>query len=227
MSEETTKIKHANVRLATFILLIILVAIAFGGAGYLYGINAGKTLTSATKTVTATASATSSKTAVASATSTADVTASWKTYSNTKYGYSVKYPASAKYTEISPTGTSGPDLGYIVDFDGVNGITIRIEAQKNTLGSKTLSEFVNTSGSPMNVTDRKIFSEIMVNGAPAYKYIDYLNGSSTDKKTGSTILLLSGDYYYQIETGSQYTPEFTKDLENKFDQFVSTFQFTK
>jgi hypothetical protein len=50
-------------------LLTILVAIAFGGAGYLYGINAGKTITAVTATATATV--TSSKTITTSATVTA------------------------------------------------------------------------------------------------------------------------------------------------------------
>lgn len=48
MIDETIKTTGVYVKLGTFVLLIILVAIAFGGAGYLYAINAGKTITSAT-----------------------------------------------------------------------------------------------------------------------------------------------------------------------------------
>jgi hypothetical protein len=94
MSEENMKSKGASVRLGTFVLLVILVAICFGGAGYLYGIkgNTATTTTSKTATTSMTVSATSSKTAVVSSSSTAlneeslEEAICKQLYPNAKYG---------------------------------------------------------------------------------------------------------------------------------------------
>jgi hypothetical protein len=111
--------EKASVRLGTFVLLVILVAIAFGGAGYLYGINAGKTLTAVTATPTATVSATTSKSVVSSASSTATTaTADWNTYINDSYGYSFKYPkdwTKQEFDSNSQVIVSTADTKKLVD----------------------------------------------------------------------------------------------------------------
>ncbi len=94
MSDENVKSKGASVRLGTFVLLVILVAICFGGAGYLYGVKGTSTTSTATKTATTskTVSATSSKTAAVSTSSTAlseealKETICKQLYPNAKYG---------------------------------------------------------------------------------------------------------------------------------------------
>jgi outer membrane murein-binding lipoprotein Lpp len=158
-------------------------------------------------------------------TDTANATADWKTYTSSSYNYSVKYPADATYSEISSTGTTGPDKGYIVDFANVSNMTIRVQATKNTSTATDLKGLIATNLS-LNISDRNAYTQITVGGQPAYKYINYLDATNS-QKIGASVLVLKGGYYYQISTGSQFSPTFTSALESAFDQFVSTFQFTK
>jgi len=178
--------------------------------------------TESANTATSEISTTTQATETASPATTQDETADWKTYTNDNYNYSVKYPPAISYKDI-PSGVEGDS---ILDFYMNKDFTYRINAVKNNTGYSTLKDFIKSSSAGLSVDDRNVFTEISINGEPAYKYINHLT-DATSKKIGATVLLVKSDFYYQIETGSQYSPEFTKDAESEFDQFVSTFRFTK
>ncbi|MCX6809343.1 MAG: hypothetical protein NTZ65_01130 [Candidatus Berkelbacteria bacterium] len=86
--------------------LIIVSGLVFGGIGYWYGTNNPKTESATTTTATVSATAVSSaKTATTSAvtsatTSATSETASWKNYSNTKYGFSLTFNDNWKNFQV-------------------------------------------------------------------------------------------------------------------------------
>ena len=82
MPKKIKRSKEMSVKLGTSILLIILVAVAFSGAGFLYGRNVNLVQTTKTLSITPTVE-----------------TAGWKTYTNEKYGFSFKYPTDWKIGE--------------------------------------------------------------------------------------------------------------------------------
>jgi len=71
--------------LTTFVLLIALVAIAFGGSGYLYGRKANSAKVTTAKTAATTTN-----------------TTGWETYTNNDYGYQISYPPGWKIIKRVP-----------------------------------------------------------------------------------------------------------------------------
>lgn len=83
-----------------WVSLIIVVLIGGGFFGWYYLMGPGKKV-AATTTTTPTTAATTTPT-TATTTDTSDVS-SWLTYTNTRFGYTIKYPSNLKYTEEEGT----------------------------------------------------------------------------------------------------------------------------
>jgi len=210
----------ANVKLGTFVLLVILVAIAFGGAGYLYGINAGKTLTAVTATPTASVSATTSKTVSALTTSTTNATADWKTYTNSTYGYSFKHPdlaitkCSAESSIDECISVSELYINLIVSAD--------FQSKK---GDISLKQYADDTITPKD--------KVASSSDQDYKIGSY---DGLKRTVESSDLLVKGAWYF-VKNSSSYvvihdnSEQSTKAELAKTSETVktilSTFQFTK
>lgn len=158
-------------------------------------------------------------------------TADWKTYTNTKYGYAVKYPADGSFVEVPSGIENADDKGYDIDFSFGKSLTIdgiEIMASKNARNDKTIGELVETRNNvAMANTNVPGYAEkIQIDGKPAFEWITYLGGPGS-QRIGAIALLFDGsDYYYVVRTGDQFSPEFTAEKEKIFNTFLSTFKFT-
>lgn len=122
---------------AIWVILFVVLALILGAiGGYYYSKNKeGKTTTS---TVTPTSTSTT----------TSDETASWKTYTNSKYGYSIKYPTNWAYREFPDTESgAGLRLTSTASDPANELITIDINARPVSQKSQTFSEYVKTAAS--------------------------------------------------------------------------------
>lgn len=134
-----------------------------------------------------------------------DSTADWKTYSNEKYGYSMKYPAKSVLNEVL-------DNNYLsfVSFEGPNiqPLSVYINSSKlNEEVKKIRSQTESHFNAKLVKNESIIFSSF-----PAVK-LEYL---STDEKKINTInfVVNNGKYTYVINT-----------QPDSFDQILSTFKF--
>lgn len=222
MPEETNP-KHASVRLTTFILLVILVAIAFGGAGYIYGRN-GVTLvdTNGVDLLTATAvtSTVPSTSATIGITTTADVAASWKTYTNSDYGFTFKYPINWEVRDqTSDNQKNNSSLKLLV---GANPQNVRedmwyiVQVLSGTLDSVANKYITSASDNSTIISDTTVS-----------KYDTQVRSIVTKNNTTSlqyTMYFVSkGNNVFQF-TGPQDGTDDNTVIGNKI---VDTFQFTK
>ncbi len=97
----------------TTIILIVFVLIVLAGIGY-YVASSSKSKSTSTTAVSPTASASATDQASPtieaspSASASADVTADWKTYTNTKFSFSFKYPSDWILDTDPPAGPAAP-----------------------------------------------------------------------------------------------------------------------
>lgn len=142
--EETTN--KSGMSTGMIIGIAVVVAIVFGGGAYAYVNNkATKEKKDLNAQITELQSQVSSGTTAttttpSSATSvTADETANWKTYTNTKYGYSIKFPTgfSAHEEGMARSTDATPDSSAIVITN--NKLTVRINPNFNSSGESSIS----------------------------------------------------------------------------------------
>ncbi len=143
---------------------------------------------------------------------TADPTAGWKTYTNTKYKFSIKYPNNWEYLEV-PTPT------YLTETDQVwLGSSVFPPPQT---GARTDIAIIFTKNDPSSAWQEKYFNN--------YKYSSYqlenvagtkISGTSKEGLSQELIVIAKiGESYVQIL--SNQSPESLK----YFDQILSTFKF--
>lgn len=147
-------------------------------------------------------------------------TANWKTYTNTKLGFSFKYPPEASVTESKPGEihvryteqcfACQVNPGYGVSFD-IKNLNLK------NLKEVVEEEFERDKDSWRNLSS---LSEIKVGSYSGYTY-------SIKSKVETKRIYLShttDDTYIQISYGSQYGND--KGDQKKIDQILSTFKFT-
>jgi hypothetical protein len=128
-------------------------------------------------------------------TATPDPTETWKTYTNTKYGFSFKYPAELnpnETNEVNPSDTSGDPRKLLVNLDSDSTTQYSAEVLDSTEngGMFINSWYTNIEDGPSNIQKDEI------NGQTAYKFFMAkagINGGSGNIlfQKGTTIVTLS------------------------------------
>ncbi|HSW99899.1 MAG TPA: PsbP-related protein, partial [Patescibacteria group bacterium] len=146
------------------------------------------------------------------ATTTTDPTAEWKTYTNTTYSYSIKYPATLMLNNthsesifFSPDGNANNQSFYIVIAPTNLSLTDLIAAQKTS----------------KNITGEQ---SITLNGVAAYEAVDLGITSSY------AILAVKNGYYYKliVASGNHDTLAANKAaLTDTQKSMIASFKFTK
>jgi len=138
---------------------------------------------------------------------TPDVTASWKTYTNTAVGFSVKYPSNWR---LVGTETSTDMIGF-----GPSNVGQDIQWGINIYSGKTADQIIAEMGKQFG-TDRKVQQEqITVNGLSATKVT--VTTPSIPTWIFQQILITSGDKIIALSNGAI--------IDANFDNFYNSFKF--
>lgn len=215
--------KH-KVDLYMTILLVLVSALIFGVLGFAYGQQIAKesaALESSTASVnypsesTATTSATASSVTSTSASATASTTstADWKTYTNSEYGFSFKYPGD--YTKNDLENGVAINSGTSGGYERPNLITVQ-----KTKTDKTFAQFLQT------LNDGRTFFEQTATtfaGKSAYEGVDagLVNSYGVYTESNGNIFGIT------LESGNKDTLTENKSaLTETQKTILSTFQFT-
>jgi hypothetical protein len=202
-----------------WILILIIFILIGGGATYYVANQSQKPASSSNQTPTT----------APSPTPTPDPTSDWKTYTNTKYGYSVKYPSDWKIQ--SPGGGSNGELCRETGID----------SQIIELSEKELSE-CGFAGEGLPSPDANItvwvldekhstlenligpnYSKLQVAGEAAVKY-PFTDESALPNIYATRIYLNHNNNGYIIYLKQS---DITGKYEMILDQILSTFKFTE
>jgi hypothetical protein len=131
-------------------------------------------------------------------------TSSWKTYSNTKYGFSFKYPDSLTLTQDASTST-------------ITQVNLKTSSEKSPKYSVTLSsdKAVNDQFTAMETKDKPTETAVSVGNKSGKQLIDA--GGLGD---------LSSEVVLQT-TGYTMFFVYNKSNQAELNQILTTFQFTK
>jgi len=220
-------------RAVPIILAILISAAVFGGVGYWLGTQkAEKAASTATATVTTTAKT--------SGTATADVTADWKTFTNNRYGYTIKYPSNW-YVQSDSSES---------DFSQRGGADVGITYIGGDTAWSNYSKFDYTLGDLPE--DRQVVSLLVHKTEQSLDdYFDAvynvsaneISGKSTSKISGKDILKFTATSVSDHPVGAvglmalvkvnngimsfSYTVNKTSDQSAIFNSMISTLIFTK
>lgn len=221
MEEATTK---SGMSTGMVIGIAVLVAIVFGGGAYAYVNNkAEKEKKDLSAQITELQSQVSSGTVAttttpSSSTSATDETADWKLYSNSEFGFSVKYPSS--YSAINASSYSDNDGVHISSSASVTSgpHTVSIEAHQV---SDSLDSYIASRSKDQTFSEA---TKTTLAGLAAYEGVD--NGMTSTygiiTKKGLNIIEIVFD------TGNVDGLAKSKSaLTAVQKQILSTFQFTK
>jgi len=158
---------------------------------------------------------------------TTDPTANWQSYSNSKYGFSFRYPEDYK---VAVTPNKGDEFGIVVDKktstdeSGFVPIQMMVNIAKDengspiALNSLSLAEAYFTKGLSANSLIRE---DIRLDGQPAVSVTGLAAGPGPGEGAflSYTLVQLDGEVLI-IQLGN-------KDYQNVFDQILATFKLTK
>ncbi len=235
MNEEMVMEKPKGSKTGMWVLVIVLVAIVFGSAGYYVGkvrskskpetpvaLNSNQGSLSSTLTQTAVSNA--------SASTTPDATADWKTYTNDTYGFSFKYPGEWTVSEktYSKPGdeiltVTSPDTAKKIADRTNNPFTkgdigIRFttmpatDSTSNTIAIWMADQFTNS------ITAKNKTSE-SIEGAQAY------GAEIQADPSYYAMLVQANNGLFALDFGADTAKK--SELSTNVSQILSTFKFTK
>jgi hypothetical protein len=151
--------------------------------------------------------------------------AEWKTYTNTRYGYEIKYPSDITISREMITET---------DFGVAQGLNFMIEVTQNYINSDAAIKMAETNipvvAASAGYTYSYKTSDIIINGSAGKKItINYSNKSDGKPfKTFTESYLDKGNSLFSFFCDNySYSSENTKYDCSTLDKMVSTFKFTK
>lgn len=217
------KSKPRNLRLI-IALVVLALAIVFGGLGYYLAqmddTDSEVADTIATPTVASstapTATAPATPAPIATATPTPDATATWKTYTNTKHTYSIKYPDTDKWKYY----TNEPDDGKFVGFcrsDVCQDARHRVNVSTDSVAT------VVANISQYNTAQKNYAKkDITFNGMAATQITWTVVIDEADSLDLKYIVLSKGGKTYEI---SGTVKDYLVPKDSNFDQLLATFKF--
>ncbi len=213
------------------ILSILVSAILFGGLGY-YLANT-KNATQVTSTTLADTTQTSIPTASATVTTSTDEALNWKTYTNTKYSYSIKYPTNWAYTE-SPDTKSGAGFRLATKSDNPENdfLTVYYSARPTNLSTMSFEDYVKIAaiqeieGYKKLTKIQKVTTNSGIVGYTTYwQYTDH-TGATLDSRPITYFPPSDGKLTGTIQISSNAS-ELPSNPNEDHDKMVKTFSYTK
>ena len=203
-----------KVRSWIWIVLIVVVLAGAGYFGWYYFMGPGKKTTT-TSTPTSTTTTPSTSTTTNSTTSTAD----WKTYTNSKYSFSVKYPTAFTTQEATSTVDQTFQVDFInPDVSGIKGGYWQIAVCQKSASCSVdkLSESLTTSYPEISENSKVSFNSINATKIVAKNNTMYF--------TEAYILFDNNNYVFRINNNAQ-SQESSSD--QRFENFYKSFQVTQ
>ncbi len=210
MAEEVI-IEKKSPAVFKIILAILVSALVFGTLGYLYGRNNQPSDVSnlATATTTSTPVLSASTTATTAATTTS--TNSWKTYTNSTYGFSFNYPSS--WTIINDSAGDNGSVAKRLEIIGTGKEDFQLWVNPDGFGLEGASDMYSAE-----ILNGKISIIEHTENKPSDEFPEVFGQAVIGQITSSNI---------------NYTIAYSFDLADrtaelaKFEQIIKTFNFTK
>ena len=159
-----------------------------------------------------------------STSNTTDETANWKTYTNVKYSYEIKYPIGAELTTVDlSAGVNG--IHVVKEFTSdVPSIQIKVENAFVEILSK--GDQVNFGPAGHGIQRQE--SSIIIDGKKYTAVSDVIDVSGYSSKTTSVISPTVQILYGYAPQGTRpLTKDQIKEAEAEINQILSTFKFLK
>jgi len=172
-------------------LLILFIIVLLAGAGFVWYFYYGPGKAAKTTTTPATT----------------DPTASWKTYANKTYGYSIKYPPTETVNSTKPEDVtfSAPDNGRWMEEIKVSSTE---EILDNIVSAKKSALEKETPGYTVTASD------LQIDGKPAAKFS--LKSKGEGGYGNIQIFVVNNSYLYEIDSDS---------TDKNFDNMLKTLKF--
>lgn len=209
--EFTHKTPVSRIILLIILIFVLMILAALGG--YYFGINNPDISSTVTPTVTSSTTPT--------VTTTTDETADWKTYTNTTFNFTMKYPTDWNVknnlqTILSKQSVVGQNL--VIYKNNSQQVYPYLELYINTAGwgapTSAIKYDIAYTNRKMDATNRQIISSDEMS-SPVQGMISFWNGK------GSNITLNNLVYYFAGYNATDRTDE------NMIVKMISTFQFTQ
>lgn len=156
---------------------------------------------------------------------TPDPTSNWKTYTNNKYNYSIKYPVDSYklFNTTTDTFISVNDTGMENSFQDVLPFEIKVFPMDNTMLSINNDLFVRLGGYSMDFLNGITPQSYVLDGVNGYVIYGINAGVSGIERQ---IIVIKNNFVYDIQSNNSYARDEVR-YKKLFDQILSTFKFTQ